>query len=316
MSRIGSTEHRRRSEAVLAGTLSCALALAGCTAAERNAAPAAPAPAAPAPPAPPAPAAPAPPPPAPPGDPDSTDDPDDAPSLAEVYSHLDWPFDEDTERILAFPAQLDAAFDDGAEAGLRFLAEHSWPDGFTADTLLACRLREPTPTYAELDADGFRWRFELLGPLPVPGFEYPPTGEYPADAGLRPYVTMLRVLTSRTDRETDVFETPTRFAVREDGSVTMFPTCFEYLPGEFLHHRVTDGHVGGYTDAEAEGDIRMMFGASPAPLQDEACERHTAGEVENLQLMILPYDIEGTAASIPGDLMMRVVGELCEARLR
>lgn len=315
MSRIGSTEHRRRATTVLAGTLACVFTLAGCTAAEQDAA--APDAAPPAAPAAPAPSAPAPPPPAPPEDPEYTYDPDGEPrSLAELYPDLGWPFDEDTERILAFPAQLDAAFDDGAEAGLRFLAEHSWPDGFTADTLLACRLREPTPTYAELDAEGFRWRFELLGPLPVPGFEYPPTGEYPADAGLRPYITMLRVLTSRTDRETDVFEAPTRFAIREDGSVTMFPTCFEYLPGEYFHHRVTDGHVGGYTDAEAEGDIRMMFGASPAPLQDEACERHAAGEVENLQRMILPYDIEGTEASIPGDLMMRVVGELCEARLR
>lgn len=252
-----------------------------------------------------------------PATPDNTYDPDGEPrSLAELHPDLDWPFDVDTERILAFPAQLDAAFDEGAEAGLRFLAEHSWPDGFTADTLLACRLPEPTPTYAQLDAEGFRYRFELRGPLPVPGFQYPPTGEYPSELGLRPYLTLLRVRTERTDRETDVSESPTRFAVREDGSVTMFPVCFEYLPGEFLYHRVTDGHVGGYTRAEAEGDIRLIFGASSAELQDEACGRHAAGEVENLQQMILPYDIEGTTASIPGDLMLRVVGELCEARLR
>jgi hypothetical protein len=32
--------------------------------------------------------------------------------------------------------------------------------------------------------------------------------------------------------------------------------------------------------------------------------------------MITPPDIQGTAASIPGDVMLRVVGERCKARLR
>lgn len=95
-----------------------------------------------------------------------------------------------------------------------------------------------------------------------------------------------------------------------------FPTCFEYLPGEFLHHRVTDGHVGGYTDAEAEGDIRLIFDASPDVAQAQVCERHAAGAIDDLEYMIAPPDLEGTAASIPPDVMLRVVGELCAARQR
>lgn len=238
------------------------------------------------------------------------------PPIAALNPDLDWPWSDDLERMDAFPTLVDAAFDAGAKEGLRFLAERAWPDGYSADALLACRTEEPTPTYAELDADGHRYRVEFRPVSPAPGFQYPPTGEYPADLGLRVYLGRLIVITEEAGEPVHTFDDIGRLAVRPDGAVVMFPTCFPFLPGQFLAHRVTDGDVGGYTDAEAEGDIRRIFTGSPKALQDEVCEQHAARDLDALALMIVPPDIEFTEASIPRPVMDRTVAELCRARLR
>lgn len=244
-------------------------------------------------------------------------DPSDTlPPIARINPDLGWPWDEDLERLAAFPGLVDAAFDEGAREGLRFLAEHSWPDGYTTEAMLACRTSEPTPTYAELDAEGWRYRVDFLPGTPVPGFQYPPTGEYPVDFGLRGYAGLLTVITEVDGEPVNTFEDIARLAVRPDGTVAMFPTCFPFLPGQYLEHRVTDGDVGGYTDAEAEGDIRVIFAGSPPEAQAQVCERLAAGAIDDLFLMIVPPDIEFTEATIPRPVMERTVTELCEARLR
>jgi hypothetical protein len=242
--------------------------------------------------------------------------PGERPPIAITDPDLDWPFDEDVERMAAFPALLDAAFDAGSAAGLELLAQHSWPDGYTADAMLACRTSEPTPTYAELDADGWRYRVDFIPISPAPGFQYPPTGEYPADLGLRVYLGRLIVVTEEGGEAVHTFDDIGRLAVRADGRVVMFPTCFPFLPGQMLEHRVTDGDIGGYTDAEAEGDIRLIFTSSPPHLQAEVCERLAARDIDALLLMIVPPDIEFSEASIPRHVIDRTVTELCRARIR
>jgi hypothetical protein len=238
------------------------------------------------------------------------------PRYADTWPELDWPFDDDVARIEAFPAALAAAFDRGAEAGLAFMAQHSWPDGYTADAMLACQLDEPTPTYRELDAQGFRLDFALMGTIPVPGFIYPPTGEYPSASGVRPYLTQLTVTRSRTDRANEVTETLSRVALHPDGRVVLFPMCFEFLPGQFLEHRVTDGHIGGYTDAEAAGDVRVIFGFSPPEAQAEVCGRLAEGDLDALALQIVPPDIEDSGTRIPPRVLEETLTELCAARVR
>ena len=266
--------------------------------------------------APPAAAAAPTPPPAPATPPPTTPETSERPRIAITNPDLDWPFDDDLDRIEAFPALLDAAFDAGAKEGMRFLAAHSWPDGYTADAMLACRTSEPTPTYAELDADAHRYRVEFRPVSPAPGFQYPPTGEYPADSGLRVYLGRLIVVTEERGTEVDTFDDIGRLAVRADGTVVMFPTCFPFLPGQFLAHRVTDGDVGGYTDVEAEGDIRVIFTSSPSPLQAEVCERHAARDFAALEYMVMPPDIESTEASIPRPVMDGTLTQLCASRVR
>jgi len=238
------------------------------------------------------------------------------PPIETINPGLGWPFAADLERMLAFPALLAAAFDAGSAEGLRFFAEHSWPDGYTADALLACRTPEPTPTYAELDASGWRYHVDFTPISPAPGFEYPPTGQYPAQLGLRVYLGRLRVVTEEDGAPVHTFDDIGRLAVRPDGAVVLFPTCFPFLPGQVLEHRVTDGTIGGYTDAEAEGDIRLIFTSSPPQLQAEVCERLAARDFDALEYMIMPFDIEFTEASIPRHVMERTVTELCMARLR
>jgi pyruvate/2-oxoglutarate dehydrogenase complex dihydrolipoamide acyltransferase (E2) component len=177
-------DHSSRAAAALATALvitACAVEQVATDAADS----AQPAAAAPAPTAP-APTTPPPPSPPPPGS-------DEVPFIGNINPSLGWPWVEDLERMAAFPALLDAAFDMGAKEGMRFLAAHSWPDGYTADAMLACRTSEPTPTYAELDADAHRYRVEFRPVSPAPGFQYPPTGEYPADSGLRVYLGRLIV---------------------------------------------------------------------------------------------------------------------------
>ena len=80
--------------------------------------------------------------------------------------------------------------------------------------------------------------------------------------------------------------------------------------------RVTDGDVGGYTDAEAEGDIRLIFTSSPPHLQAEVCERHAARDFAALKYMVMPPDIEFTEASIPRPVMDRTLTQLCASRVR
>jgi hypothetical protein len=230
------------------------------------------------------------------------------------YADLGWPLREDEARIAAFPAQLDAAFDAGAQAGFRFLAERAWPDGFTADAMLACRTPEPTPSYRELDAQGFRYRFALGGPVPVPGFVYPPTGEYPSSLGMRTYLVRLTVRIERDGEVDEVFEEFDRIAVRADGTVVTFPTCFEFLPGGILAHRVTDGRVGGYTDAEAEMDVRVIFERSPRSARSAVCEVLAAGDVDTLAQMVVPYGVDGVTTRVPERILTRTLTELCATR--
>jgi hypothetical protein len=247
-------------------------------------------------------------------------DPAPVPPIASINPELDWQWAEDLARMEAFPALADAAFDAGNAEGMRFLAATSWPDGFTADALLACLTSEPTPTYAELDAIGHRFRFAFDPVSPAPGFIYPPTGEYPAADGLRIYLGR-RIVTTEEDGEVvRTSDNIGRMAIRPDGTVVMFPTCFEYLPGELLDHRVTDGDVGGYTDAEAEGDIRVLFSNSPRNAQDAVCAYLDDGvldaaDLDDLSYMLMPPDIEFSDASIPPDVLERTVTDLCLARL-
>ena len=226
---------------------------------------------------------------------------------------LGWPFAADVEAVLAHAAAANAAFDAGVEAGFAFQAAHSWPDGFTADALLACRVDEPTPTWAELDARGYRVRFTIVSPLPAPYFRYPPTGELPFDAGLRVYVVLYRAETIVDGDIVNSFQDPARAAVRPDGTVTMFPTCFEYLPGEILAHRVTDGDVGGYTDAEAAGDVRFIMTNSPREAQLEVCGLLDTGDLATIAEMILPPDVEAAGLRIPRAVLEATLPELCAA---
>ncbi len=241
-------------------------------------------------------------------------DPDRAPHpFDRTNPDLGWPFAADVELILAHEDAMNAAFDAGAEAGFAFQAAHSWPDGFTADALLACRVDEPTPTWAELDARGYRVRFTIASPLPAPYFQYPPTGEYPFDSGLRVYVMLYRAETIVDGEVVNMFEDPARAAVRPDGTVTMFPTCFEYLPGEILAHRVTDGDVGGYTDAEAAGDVRFLMTNSPREAQFEVCGLLEAGDLATIAEMVLPPDVEAAGLRIPRAVLEATLPELCAA---
>ncbi len=50
--------------------------------------------------------------------------------------------------------------------------------------------------------------------------------------------------------------------------------------------------VQGCTDAEAEGDIRLIFTNSPAESQAEVYERLAARDIDALLLMIVMPDIE------------------------
>ncbi len=255
-------------------------------------------------------------------EPDAVPDADaDADAPAAPGSHpfdrtnpdLGWPFAADVELILAHEDAMNAAVDAGAEAGFAFQAAPSWPDGFTADALLACRVDEPTPTWAELDARGYRVRFTIASPLPAPYFQYPPTGEYPFDSGLRVYVMLYRAETIVDGEVVNMFEDPARAAVRPDGTVTMFPTCFEYLPGEILAHRVTDGDVGGYTDAEAAGDVRLLMTNSPREAQLEVCGLFDAGDLATIAEMVLPPDVEAAGLRIPRAVLEATLPELCAA---
>ena len=254
-------------------------------------------------------------------DPDTDPAPDPDPNVPPRASHpfdgthpdLDWPFADDIELAIGLAERMTAAFDAGNEAGFAFMAAHSWPDGFTADTLLACRIDEPTPTWAELDAQDHHYRFEIRGPIPVPGFQYPPTGEYPAESGLRPYLTYFVVERYADGEVIDAHDYPARVAIRPDGTAAMFPTCFEYLPGEFLAHRVTDGDVGGYTDAEAAGDVRLIMTSSPVADQLEVCGLLDDGDLATIAEMVLPYDIEAAGLRIPAHVLEEVLGELCAA---
>jgi hypothetical protein len=161
-----------------------------------------------------------------------------------------------------------------------------------------------------------------MAPPPPPG-ERPPIAntnpdlDWPlaedAELGLRVYLGRLIVVTEEDGLPVDTFDDIGRLAVRPDGSVVMFPMCFPFLPGQALEHRVTDGRIGGYTDAEAEGDIRLIFTSSPPDLQAEVCERLAARDLDALALMIVPPDIEFTDASIPRRVMERTVTELCAA---
>jgi hypothetical protein len=228
---------------------------------------------------------------------------------------VEFPSAEVRAALSAFPAALDAAFDRGAAAGFRFLAAHSWPDGFAADALLACLTPEPTPTYAQLDARRYRQRVEFRPVSLAPGFLYPPTGEYPADSGLTVVLGRLIVTTEERGEDVGAFDDIGRMAVRPDGSVVLFPMCFPFLPGEILAHRVTDGDVGGYTDAEAEGDIRLLFGNSPPSAQAEACERFTARDLAALEYMLMAPDLDGTDARMSPRVIERTLTELCAARV-
>ena len=177
-----------------------------------------------------------------------------------THPDLDWPFAADIEVVLAHADAMNAAFAAGNEAGFAYMAATSWPDGFTADALLACRLREPTPTWAELDAMDHTYRFEIRGPIPVPGFQYPPTGEYPSASGLRPYLVYFVAERRVGDEVVNLFEDASRVAIRPDGTAVMFPTCFEFLPGEFLAHRVTDGHDDDGAARETRGAVVLSVG--------------------------------------------------------
>ena len=170
-----------------------------------------------------------------------------------------------------------------------------------------------TPTWAELDARGYRIRFTIASPLPAAFFRYPPTGELPFDSGLRVYVVLYRAETIVEGEVVSTFEDPARVAVRPDGTITMFPTCFPYLPGEFLAHRVTDGDVGGYTDAEAAGDVRLIMTSSPVEDQLEVCELLDDGDLATIAEMVLPYDIEEAGLRIPARILEEVLGEVCAA---
>jgi hypothetical protein len=224
---------------------------------------------------------------------------------------LGWPFAADVELVLGLADRMNAAFAEGSEAGFTFMAAHSWPDGFTADALLACRLHEPTPTWAELDAIGHGYRFEIGGALPAPYFVYPPTGEYPFDAGLRVYVVLYRAETIVGGEVVNVYEDPSRVAIRPDGTPVMFPTCFEYLPGQFLAHRATDGHVGGYTDAEAAGDVRVIMENSGPAARAEVCALLAAGDLATIAEMVLPPDVEAAGLRIPRAVLAATLPALC-----
>ena len=135
---------------------------------------------------------------------------------------------------------------------------------------------------------------------------------------MRPYLGRLAIHTVTFGREPDVFEDFARMIVLPDGRATLLPTCFPFLPGGLLEHRINDGHVGGYTPEEAVADVRLEFTFSPAEDQAELCairEEDGPDVLDTLMVKLLPRDLERAAADVFATVLLETVAELCAERL-
>jgi len=138
---------------------------------------------------------------------------------------------EDLRLIAAHGAASDLAWERGAAQGYAFLAEHSWPRAYTAETLLRCNTSDPSTTFAALDAGGFVVRASFDDPVPAPDWRFPPTDERLLDVGLRVYRVERTETVVEVDREPRVRSGLGHLAVDDEGRVLVFPACTAYLPG-------------------------------------------------------------------------------------
>lgn len=162
----------------------------------------------------------------------ATSDADDSDVLPEAP--LPWPagrIARDLELIAAHTLAHDAAWDEGIAAATGFLAAHSWPQGYTAESIQRCRLGDPVPDLASVDATGRRIGLTFTDAVPAPDWRFPPTDERPTDAGLRVYRVTRTETIRELDRETEVRTFIAHVGIDDDERVLSFPACTAYLPG-------------------------------------------------------------------------------------
>jgi hypothetical protein len=144
-----------------------------------------------------------------------------------------WPAERiarDLELLAAHTLANDAAWDEGIAAATSFLAAHSWPQGYTAEAIQRCRLGEPVPDLASVDATGRRIAVTFTDAVPAPDWRFPPTDERPTDAGLRVYRVTRTETISELDREPEVRTFTAHVGIDDGDRVLSFPACTAYLP--------------------------------------------------------------------------------------
>jgi len=167
-------------------------------------------------------------PPAPPVPPPPTALPD-APSIDGMWSEERMA--EDLRLITRHEVAIDLASVVGVRELYEYVADHSWPDGYTAAALVRCAFDDPAPSFAQLEDAGLTFGLRLSDLEPRPDWRFPPTGELLADLGMRVYRST-RVELYRVDQEPAWERVATgHVAITPDGRVVSFPICTEFLPG-------------------------------------------------------------------------------------
>lgn len=139
--------------------------------------------------------------------------------------------DADAALIAAHAVDHDLAWQQGVAAGTAFLAEHTWPDGYTAEGMQRCRFGDPVPDLAELDADGLRVTVGFSDLEPAPDWRFRPLDVRVADDGLRVYRVVQTEEVVSGGEVRLVHTGVAHVGVADDGRVVRFPVCVEYLPG-------------------------------------------------------------------------------------
>jgi hypothetical protein len=189
--------------------------------------------------------------------------------------------DQDLELISRHEIAVDIASVVGTRALYDLIAEHSWPDGYTAETLVRCAFDDPAPTFEQLEDAGITFGLRFSDLEPRPDWRFPPTDERLADLGLRVYRST-RVELYRIDREVAWQRTVTaHVAVDPEGRVLSFPICTPFLPGAERHLPP----VGGSFVGRPEVRLRLAHSLwDLTPMESmEACDMFRAiGEQEML----------------------------------
>ena len=93
----------------------------------------------------------------------------------------------------------------------------------------ACCHFRAAPTFADLDARGWRYRSGFAVVSPAPGFRYEPTGEYPAESGVR-----LEFTFSQDERQAELC------AIRAEDGPDVLDTLMVKLPTRDLERAAAD----------------------------------------------------------------------------